>query len=64
MGRRVPRYVKQLKRLRKAGKLPTVQPGTVSLVDVAHDDHCQMWQTRRCTCKPEIKVRWSTPPQN
>jgi hypothetical protein len=27
MSRRVPRYVKQLKRLLKAGKFPTVQPG-------------------------------------
>jgi hypothetical protein len=42
MGRRVPRYVKQLQRQLKAGQLPTVQPGTVSLMEVAHEDGCQI----------------------
>jgi hypothetical protein len=64
MGRRVPRYVKQLKRLLKAGKLLAVQPGMVSLVDVAHDDDCRIWTTQRCTCRPDLTVRWTTPPPN
>jgi hypothetical protein len=46
----VPRHVKKLEKLLKAGQLPTVQPGTVSLVDVTHDDGCALWMTRRCTC--------------
>ena len=64
MGRQVPRYLKKLKRLLKAGQLPMVQPGTVSVIDVAHDDTCQIWSTKRCTCRPDLEVRWTTPPPN
>jgi hypothetical protein len=42
MGRKVPRYVKQLKRPLKAGQLPTVQPGTVSLVDVVCPENSKL----------------------
>ena len=49
----------KLRQLLAAGAFPTIQPGTVSLVDVAHDAWCGIFKGRRCHCDPDIRLRFT-----
>jgi hypothetical protein len=54
-------HVKKLKRFIASGRI-LVMAGTVSLVDVAHDDWCRIFKGKRCNCDPEIRVAWRPGP--
>jgi hypothetical protein len=47
-------YVGELVRIFEAGQL---EPGEVSLVEVAHDDDCPIWSGEMCDCKPAIQIQ-------
>ncbi len=51
---------KKLQRQMADGSLPTVQPGTVSMIDICHDSWCRIYKGRACNCDPDIRVRYST----
>ena len=41
-------------RLLKAGAHGTFQPGTVTVINVVHDDGCPLLRGGACNCEPDI----------
>src|SRR3712207_5176526 len=48
--RRPPKYMPAV--VRSAGAL---QPGTVTHIEVRHDDDCSIWTHKVCTCLPLVR---------
>ena len=47
-----------LRRLSRPTDLDTLlEPGTVSVLMVAHDDWCAHFKGRDCTCEPAVEAR-------
>ena len=50
----LPNYVRKLQYLRRIGAIP--QEAGLFMVDVFHDDWCDIYQARRCNCDPDIRL--------
>ncbi len=48
-------YRQAVRALLSSGQLP-IRPGTVTHVEVLHDDWCAFWQGGVCDCEPEIRL--------
>ena len=46
-----PNYLRQIVKI-----LPTLTPGTGTVVDVLHDNWCSSWTGGVCDCDPELVV--------
>ena len=51
---RLPNYFAPVLRLAKLGTFP---PGTMTRVDIYHDDWCAVWHDGvACDCAPDVRV--------
>ncbi len=50
-------YEKKLEKLRKSGVLPKVG---LSQINIAHDDWCGIYKSKRCNCDPDVSLKRGT----
>jgi hypothetical protein len=55
----LPNYVRKLRHLQRMGALP-LDVG-VHMIDVAHDDWCDIFQGKRCNCDPQVRLKATLP---
>lgn len=63
MNQHIPRYVKKMVRAYEVNK-NLFKPGTVSIVNIYHDDGCEIFQGGECNCnfdmelevKPKVRI--------
>jgi hypothetical protein len=49
----LPSYLARLLELHRAG---IIQPGSLSSVEVRHDNACGLWRVGVCDCTPDLRV--------
>jgi hypothetical protein len=51
-------YVTKIAAMQDAGTLPRVG---VAQIEVFHDDWCGVFQSQRCDCDPEVRLKYALP---
>jgi hypothetical protein len=56
----LPNHVRKLHYLHRIGAL-RLDPGSISQLEVRHDDWCRHWDGKACNCNPDVRQRWEVP---